>query len=230
MKTIGLIGGMSWESTATYYRLINSQVKERLGGLHSAKILLWSFDFSEIAALQAAGDWDGATARMVDAGLSLKRAGAEALVICTNTMHKMAQEVEAAAQLPLLHIADATAIAIKRENFHTIGLLATQFTMEQEFYKGRLEQKHGIRAVVPDENGRDTVHRIIYEELCKGIVTEASKQHYLAVIDRLIGQGAQGIVLGCTEIGMLIQPEDVPIPVFDTTILHATAVVDYMLG
>ena len=169
MKTIGLIGGMSWESTALYYRQINALVKARLGGLHSARLVLWSFDFDEIAALQATGDWHAATARMVEAGQALKRAGAEALVICTNTMHKMAGEVEAGAGIPVLHIADATAAAIRTAGLLKVGLLATRFTMEQDFYVGRMKERYGIEAIVPDEVGRGMVHQIIYDELCKVI-------------------------------------------------------------
>lgn len=229
MKTVGLIGGMSWESTAIYYRLINEQVRQRLGGLHSAQLLLWSFDFDEIAALQSAGDWHAATDRMIDAALRLKKAGADALIICTNTMHKMAEAVEQEAGLPLLHIADATAATIKKAKLEKIGLLATQFTMEQDFYKGRLLKKHGIETIVPDETGRNIVHQVIYQELCRGIVDEQSKRQYLAIIQSLMDGGAQGIVLGCTEIGMLIQSNDVPMPIFDTTLLHAQAAADFAL-
>ncbi len=230
MKTIGLIGGMSWESTALYYRRINELVRQRRGGLHSAKLVLWSFDFDEIAALQAAGDWDGAGVRMVEAALSLKKAGADALVICTNTMHKMADTVEKEAGLPLLHIADATAMAIRAAQINTVGLLATRFTMEQEFYKGRLRENQQIETLIPDESGREAVHRIIYEELCKGVIKDDSKRQYLLIIESLIKQGAQAIVLGCTEIGMLIQQEDVSVPIFDTTSLHAQAAVDFALS
>ena len=230
MKTIGLIGGMSWESTAIYYRLINDMVKNRLGGLHSAQLLMWSFDFDDIAQLQAAANWDEATRRMVDAGNRLKKAGADALVICTNTMHKMATDVERETGLPLLHIADATARAIKVQNIQKVGLLATRFTMEQDFYKGRLLESHGINAIVPDEAGRSSVHQIIYDELCKGVVKPESKSRYLEIIADLIQQGAQGIILGCTEIGMLIAQEDVSVSVFDTTSLHAAAAVDFALG
>ena len=220
---------MSWESTAIYYRLINEIVKERLGGLHSAQLLLWSFDFDEIATLQSAGNWDGATNRMVDAGQRLKKAGADALMICTNTMHKMATAVEKETGLTLLHIADATAKAIKAQDCSKVGLLATRYTMEQDFYKGRLLEKHQIEAIVPSEAGRSTVHQIVYDELCKGIVKQESKAQYLAIVDALIQQGAQEIILGCTEIGMLIKKEDVKVPVFDTTSLHAQAAVDFAL-
>ena len=230
MKTIGLIGGMSWESTAIYYRLMNERVKERLGGLHSAQVLLWSFDFDEIAALQSTGDWKGATERMIDAALRLKNAGAEALIICTNTMHKMADAVEEATKLPLLHIADATAVATKAKKCKKVGLLATRFTMEQDFYKGRLLDKHHIETVVPNDEERSAVHRIIYEELCRGIIKEESKAQYLGIIQNLVCNGAEGIVLGCTEIGMLIKSEDVAVPIFDTTVLHAHAAVDFSLS
>jgi aspartate racemase len=230
MRTIGLIGGMSWESTAIYYRLINEGVKERLGGLHSAQLLLWSFDFDEIASLQSSGNWEQAAKRMVEAGNRLKMAGADALVICTNTMHKMASMVEEQTSLPLLHIADATAKAIHTNRLNKVGLLATRFTMEQDFYKGRLLEKHHVETIVPDERARGIIHHIIYDELCKGRVENASKKQYLAIIDALIQQGAQGIILGCTEIGMLISQTDVSVPVFDTTALHAQAAVDFSLA
>jgi aspartate racemase len=230
MKTVGLIGGMSWESTAIYYRLINGGIKHRLGGLHSAKLLLWSFDFDEIAVLQAAGNWDAATGRMIEAGKALKAGGAESLVICTNTMHKMADAVERAVQLPVLHIADATANAIKNAQLRKVGLLATRFTMEQGFYRGRLQTKHGIEALTPDEHGRAQIHQIIYDELCKGVITVASKKAYLDIIAKLITDGAEGIILGCTEIGLLIQQADIPVPAFDTTQLHAQAAVDWMVA
>lgn len=230
MKTLGLIGGMSWESTAIYYRLINEAVNRRMGGLHSAKLLLWSFDFDEIAVMQASGDWKAAAERMVDAGKRLKRAGADALVICTNTMHKLAPVVEDAVAIPLLHIADASAAAIKEKHLNKVGMLATRFTMEQDFYRGRLLEKHHIKTVVPDEAGRHIVHHIIYDELCKGIIRSESKAQYLALISDLIRDGAQGIILGCTEIGMLIKQEDVNVPIFDTTTLHAQAAVDFALA
>ncbi len=230
MKILGLIGGMSWESTSIYYRLINEMVKQRLGGLHSAKIILWSFDFDEIATLQSSGDWNGATKKMIEAGVNLKNAGADTLVICTNTMHKMAADIEKESGLTVLHIADATAIAIKNTKIKTIGLLATRFTMEQEFYKGRLSEHHQIETLIPVENERVTIHKIIYDELCNGIIKESSKKLYLDIIYNLIKQGAQGIILGCTEIGMLIQQEDISIPIFDTTTLHAEAAVNYALS
>ncbi|MEZ5690872.1 MAG: aspartate/glutamate racemase family protein [Rickettsiales bacterium] len=230
MKTIGLIGGMSWESTAIYYRLINEEIKLRLGGLHSAQLLLWSFDFDEIASLQSVGDWDGATKRMVEAAINLKNGGAETLVICTNTMHKMAAEVERSSGLPVLHIADATARAIKLKQIDKVGLLATNFTMEQDFYKGRLNEYHNISTIIPDKNGRAIVHNVIYDELCKGITRDASKEKFLNIIKQIVKNGAQGILLGCTEIGMLVKQEDVSVPVFDTTILHANYAVQFALN
>lgn len=230
MKTLGLIGGMSWESTAIYYRLMNELVRERLGGLHSAKLLLWSFDFAEVAERQHGGDWAGAAAMMVDAARKLETGGAEALLICTNTMHKMADQVQAAVSIPLIHIADATAEAMTAKRVSKPILLATRFTMEQDFYKGRLAARHGIDPVIPDEAGRDTVHRIIYEELVRGIVTAPSKAAYLAEVDRLrMGNTVDGLIMGCTEITMLIGQDDFDIPVFDTTRIHAEAAVGFAL-
>lgn len=221
MKTLGLIGGMSWESTIPYYRLINEYVKQRLGGLHSARLLLYSVDFQEIERLQHAGRWEEAGAVLAEAARCLRRGGAEALVLCTNTMHKVAPQIEAAVDVPLLHIADPTAEAIAAAGLHTVALLGTRFTMEQDFYRARLEEKQGLQVRVPDEGDRATVHRIIYEELCLGRIREASRAAYQAVIQRLLDQGAQGIILGCTEIGLLIQPEHAPVPLFDTARLHA---------
>ena len=228
MKTLGLIGGMSWESTAIYYRLINELVREKLGGLHSAKLLLWSFDFEEISTLQAVGDWHMATLKMIEAGNALKAGGAEALVICTNTMHKMAPEIQHNVQLPLLHIVDVTAVAIKKNQLKKVGLLATKFTMEHNFYKDRLKHNHDIDTLIPTEHERADIHNIIYQELCKGVVTQNSKQRYVEIIQALIEQGAQGIILGCTEIGLLIQQNDVDVPIFDTTYLHAQAAVEFI--
>lgn len=227
MKTIGLIGGLSWESTAIYYRLLNETVRRRFGGLHSAKLLLWSFDFAEIEALQAAGEWAAATEMMADAARRLERAGADCLVICSNTMHRMAREVEAATALPLIHIADATAAAIKASPSRRPLLLATRYTMEQPFYKARLAERHGIAALIPDDAGRTIVHRIIYEELCRGIVRPESKAAYLEVVARGRAQGADGVIFGCTEVGMIIAPADFDIPVFDTTLLHAEAAIAF---
>jgi len=230
MKTIGLIGGMSWESTVVYYQLLNRMTRERLGGLHSAKLALWSFDFAEIEAMQATGDWNAATAAMADAAQSMERAGAECIVICTNTMHKMAGDVSAAVSIPLIHIADATATAIKATGCERPLLLATRYTMEQDFYKGRLKDRHGIDAVVPDDDGRTVVHDIIYNELCRGIIKPSSKQAYLEVVDAAIAEGADGVIFGCTEVGLLVSPEDFQIPAFDTTTLHASAALDFALN
>ncbi len=231
MRTIGLIGGMSWESTAVYYRLLNQMARERLGGLHSAQALLWSFDFAQIETLQAAGDWGAATQAMVGAARRLERGGADCLVICTNTMHKMADEVQAAAAIPLIHIGDATAAAIKSAEVRKPLLLATRYTMEQDFYKGRLRQRHGIDVVVPDEAGRTLVHDIIYEELCRGIVSTDSKRRYLDVIAKATTEeGIDGVIFGCTEVGLLLSAGDLDIPAFDTTELHARAALDFALG
>ncbi len=230
MKTLGLIGGMSWESTAIYYRHLNEIARDRLGGLHSAKLLLWSFDFAEVAARQHAGDWDGASAMMTEAARRLEDGGAEALVICTNTMHKLAEAVEASVGIPLVHIADATAVRLKAAGVQRPALLATRFTMEEDFYTGRLRDRHGIDAVVPDERGRDLVHRIIYEELCRGVTSPKSKAAYLDEIERLRRAGADGVILGCTEITMLIGAEDTDLPVFDTTRIHAEAAMEFALA
>ncbi|MHC9016366.1 aspartate/glutamate racemase family protein [Stenotrophomonas bentonitica] len=227
---VGLIGGMSWESSAHYYRLINEQVRDTLGGLHSGRILLWSFDFAEIEALQHAGDWDSATQRMIDAGQRLQGAGATAIVICTNTMHRMADAVQAAIAIPLLHIADPTAEAIKGAGLRRIGLLGTAFTMEHDFYKGRLTHAHGLEVLVPEPDDRAAVHRIIYEELVQGQVLPASRERYRAVMQRLVDRGAQGIILGCTEIMLLVGAQDATVPVFDTTTLHAQAAARHLLS
>jgi len=230
MKTIGLIGGMSWESTVPYYRIINNKVREQLGGLHSARCLLFSFDFHEIEALQRRGAWDDATTRMIDAAKALERAGAEFIVICTNTMHMMADAVEAAIGIPLLHIADATATAVKATGQHKVGLLATRFTMEQDFYRGRLRDRHGIEVLIPAEKDRKTIHAVIYNELCTGCINPESRDEFRAIIGRLGEQGAEGVILGCTEIGMLIHEKNSPLPVFDTTKIHAEATVGYALS
>lgn len=230
MKTIGLIGGMSWESTIPYYRQINETIKQRLGGLHSAKILLYSVDFQEIEALQREGRWDEAGALLADVARRLEAAGANGLVLCTNTMHKVAAAIENAVDIPLLHIADPTADAIKRAGISTIGLLGTRFTMEQDFYRARLAERHGLKVLTPDADDRDTVHRIIYEELCLGRIKAESRDVYIEVIARLVEQGAQAVILGCTEISLLIEPKHVNIPLFDTTQLHAVYVADWMLG
>ncbi|MBZ0299884.1 MAG: aspartate/glutamate racemase family protein [Anaerolineae bacterium] len=230
MKTIGLLGGMSWESSLLYYQIINETVKARLGGLHSAQCLLWSFDFAEIEALQAAGDWPQATQAMIDAARRLQQGGADCLVICTNTMHRMAAEVQAAVDLPLLHIADATAEQVRAQGIQDIALLGTRYTMEQDFYKGRLIERYGLNVLIPDAGGVQVVHDIIYDELVRGVVKDTSRQQYQQVIGELGRRGAQGVILGCTEIGMLIKPEDSPLPVFDTTYLHAVAAVDWALA
>ena len=230
MRTLGLIGGMSWESTAIYYRHLNEIARDRLGGLHSARLLLWSFDFDEVAARQHAGDWTGAAALLADAARRLEGAGAEALVICTNTMHMLAEEVQAAAAVPILHIADATAAAIRRTGLRRPALLATRFTMEQPFYRERLRTRHGLDVLVPDEADRVEVHRIIYDELCRGTVRPEAKAAYLRVVDRLRTAGADGVILGCTEITMLIGQDDTDLPVFDTTRIHAEAAMDFALA
>jgi aspartate racemase len=221
VKTIGLIGGMSWESTVPYYRAINETVKERLGGLHSAKLVLYSVDFAEIEHLQRCGDWDAAGQLLAAAAQSLQRAGADLLVLCTNTMHKVAPAIEAAVSIPLLHIADPTAQAIKEAGITTVGLLGTRFTMEQAFYKNRLTEQHGLRVLVPPELARDAVHRIIYEELCLGQVRDASRHIYKNTMADLVVQGAQAIILGCTEISLLVGAQDASVPLFDTTTIHA---------
>ena len=230
MKTIGMLGGMSWESTLTYYRLINEGIKARLGGFHSAKIVMVSVDFAEVEALQMAGRWDEATQYMIAAARQIERGGAEGLVIATNTMHLMADAVQAAIDIPLLHIADATATAIQANGIDCVGLLGTRFTMEQAFYRGRLTDKFGLSVLIPDEGGRATVHAIIYDELVKGDVRDESRAAYRRIIADLAGAGAGGIILGCTEIGLLVGPEDSPVPIFDTTPLHAQAAVDWALA
>ncbi|ESX46379.1 aspartate/glutamate racemase family protein [Mesorhizobium sp. C416B] len=230
MKTLGLIGGMSWESTAIYYRLLNEIVRVRLSGLHSAKLLLYSFDFAEIADRQHHGDWDSAGVLLADAARKLEAGGAEGLLICTNTMHKLADRVQAAVSIPLIHIADATAVAVKGAGVKRPALLATRFTMEQDFYKGRLTEKYGLQPVVPNQAGRDMVHQVIYDELCQGIVSAASKAAYIDEVARLRrDEKIDGVIMGCTEITMLIGERDFDIPVFDTTRIHAEAAVAFML-
>lgn len=229
MKTIGLIGGMSWESSSEYYRLVNEGVKARLGGLHSARCVMVSVDFAEVETLQHQGRWDEAAGLLAAAAQSVERGGAEFLVICTNTMHKVAEAVQARVQIPLLHIADATAELVKAAGIQRIGLLGTRFTMEEDFYKGRLTQKYGLDVLVPEAASREIVHRVIYEELVLGQIEAASKQQYLTIIEQLIAQGAEGVILGCTEIGLLVQPSDARVPLFDTTRIHAEAAVEYAL-
>ena len=228
MKTIGLIGGMSWESTVPYYATINETIRERLGGLHSAKVLLYSVEFAEIERMQHEGRWDDAGAVLADVARRLEGAGADFLVLCTNTMHLVAPQIEAAVKIPLLHIADPTAGAAKQAGISTVGLLATRFTMEKDFYRERLERA-GLRVVTPNESDRELVHRVIYDELCLGRIEETSRNAYRDVIVRLIGAGAEGIILGCTEIGLLIGPDDASVPLFDTTELHARAAAEMAL-
>lgn len=230
MKIIGLIGGMSWESTIPYYRQINEAVKRRLGGLHSARLVLYSVDFHDIECLQRSGDWQAAAALLIDAARALHSAGAECLVLCTNTMHKVAAEIESSVPLPLLHIADPTASAIRHAGFASVGLLGTRFTMEESFYRGRLLERHGLNVIVPDPEARAAVHRIIYEELCLGRIEAPSRQIYRRIMQDLVRQGAQAIILGCTEISLLVGAEDCSVPLFDTTALHAQAAADYALG
>lgn len=229
MKIIGLIGGMSWESSLEYYRIINEQVKEKLGGLHSAKILMFSVDFDEIEKLQHQGNWKEATKIMIDAAVRLEKGGADFVVICTNTMHKMYDDVQNSIQIPILHIADATAEKIKVKGLKKIGLLGTKFTMEQNFYKGRLIEKYGLDVIIPDEKDRQIVHDVIYHELCLGKINQASKEQFIRIINKLIGEGAEAIILGCTEITLLIKQNDVKYLMFDTTRIHAEAAVEYAL-
>jgi len=230
MRTIGLIGGMSWESSAEYYRILNQGIRDRRGPTASARCLLWSFDFSEIEALQHRDDWEGLTALMIDAARRLEAAGADVLLICTNTMHRMAPAVQDAVKVPLIHIADPTAERIKEAGIRTVGLLGTAFTMEQDFYKGRLAERHGLNVIVPGTEDRATVHRVIYEELVAGQVIPASREAYRAIISRLIDDGAEAVILGCTEIMLLIHPEDSAVPIFDTTALHAEAAIEIALA
>ncbi|MGD1931426.1 MAG: aspartate/glutamate racemase family protein [Leptolyngbyaceae cyanobacterium] len=230
MRTIGLLGGMSWESTVLYYEQINQRVKAQLGGLHSAKVVLHSVDFHDIEVLQRQGDWAAAGQALAIAAQSLEAAGAEGLVICTNTMHKVVPAIEAATQLPILHIADATAAAIKAQNLQTVGLLGTQFTMAEAFYKDRLRHQHGLTVQIPTASDRAIIHRIIYDELCLGKIQPASRAAYLKIIDTLKEMGAEAIIAGCTEITLLVKPSDLDIPLFDTTALHAAAAVDWALA
>lgn len=230
MKTIGLLGGMSWESTIPYYRLINEGVKTRLGGLHSAKIVLHSVDFHEIEAYQASGEWDLAGDMLAKAALGLQKAGAEGIVLCTNTMHKVAHHIESRCSLPFLHIADATGRAIIEQNVQRVALLGTRYTMEQDFYRGRLNAEYGIESLIPNEEQRLRINQIIFEELCLGKITADSKHYYQQVIVALQEQGAQGVIFGCTEIGLLLTQQDCPLPVFDTAAIHAADAVNFMLA
>jgi len=229
MKKIGLLGGMSWESTIDYYRNINQGIKASLGGLHSAEIVLYSVDFQPIEALQHQGDWKGAADSLCEAARSVQAGGADCLLICTNTMHKVARAVEQAIDIPLLHIADATAAALRQNGVETVGLLGTAFTMEQAFYKDRLTDHHGLTVLTPDKQDRQTVHDIIYQELCLGSIQAESKNKYLNIIEKLAAQGAQGVILGCTEIGMLVSQADTTVKLFDTTAIHAQAAVEFAL-
>jgi aspartate racemase len=229
MKTIGLIGGMSWESSIEYYRIINEGVQARLGGLHSAKSVMVSVDFAEIEALQRQGRWGAATQIMIHAAQDVARGGADCVVICTNTMHKMAESVQEKIQIPLLHIADATAERIQAQGLARVGLLGTRFTMEEDFYKGRLEERFGLQVLTPDLQARQIIHRVIYDELVLGKIEASSKAQYLDIIATLAGQGAQGIILGCTEIGLLVKQSDCHVPLFDTTVIHANSAVEWAL-
>jgi aspartate racemase len=229
MKTIGLLGGMSWESTVTYYRLINEGIKAGLGGLHSAQVSLYSVDFDPIERCQHAGDWAGTSKILQDAALKVQSAGADFLLICTNTMHKVAPDIESILDIPLLHIADATAQEIKQQGIKTVGLLGTAFTMEQDFYKGRLESKHDLQVLIPDEADRKIIHQVIYEELCLGKINDDSRQAYLRIIQQLSATGAEAIILGCTEIGLLVSQADTDVPLLDTTAIHAEQAVKQAL-
>ena len=228
-KTIGLIGGMSWESSAEYYRIVNQEMQKRLGGVHSARSLMWSVDFGEIERLQHRGEWDRLANEMKDAALRLERGGADFVVLCTNTMHRLADAVVAAVEIPLLHIADPTAQRIKAAGFERIGLLGTAFTMEQDFYKGRLRDHYGLDVMIPDADDRRVVHEIIYKELVVGEIRSESREAYRAVMARLIERGAQAIILGCTEIMLLVSDRDSAVPLYDTTTIHAVAAVDHAL-
>jgi aspartate racemase len=230
MKTIGLIGGMSWESSVSYYRLVNTEVKRRLGGLHSAQVLMHSVDFAPIEALQHQGDWDGAAAILIDAARRLESGGADFFLIATNTMHRVADEVAGAVDIPLLHIADATAEVLQRDGVRRIGLLGTAFTMELEFYKNRISERFGIDVIVPELHDRQMVHDIIYQELCQGQVDDESREVYLAIIDRMACEDIDGVILGCTEIGMLVEQRHTDIRLYDTTAIHAMQAVERALG
>jgi aspartate racemase len=229
LRTIGLIGGMSWESTLPYYRQINETIRQRLGGLHSAKLVLYSVDFQEVERLQHAGDWQAAGELLAQCARALESAGADCLVLCTNTMHKVAPMIEAAVRIPLLHIADATAAEIKQAGFTTVGLLGTRFTMEEDFYQGRLRERHGLAVLVPDLQDRKIIHRVIYDELCLGRIVAESRSEYLRIMAELIAQGAQAIILGCTEISLLVGPQDSAVPLFDTTAIHARQAAQWAL-
>lgn len=228
MKTIGLIGGMSWESSLEYYRIINEEVKAKLGGLHSAKCILYSVDFEEIERCQAEGDWESSGKLLGDAALSLEKAGAEMILICTNTMHKVIGYIEEKVSLPILHIADSTAKQIQKSKISTVGLLGTKYTMEQDFYKTRIET-NGIKVLIPSEEDRKVINKVIYEELCLGEIQQSSRGYYKKVIKGLVDDGAEGVILGCTEIGLLVKPEDSEVPLFDTAVIHAIESVNMAL-
>lgn len=230
MRVIGVLGGMSWESTQSYYRALNEGVKAAFGGFHSAKIVIVSVDFADIEALQQQGDWHAAGDLLASAAQSVERAGADCLLIATNTMHKVAPAIEQAITIPLLHIADATAEQLTADGITRVGLLGTRFTMEQDFYTGRLEKQFGIEVLVPERTERDTIHRVIFDELCQGRVEDVSRQRYLAIIDSLHAQGAQAVILGCTEIAMLVGQRDTAVPLYDTTALHAQRAVAWALA
>jgi aspartate racemase len=230
VKTIGLLGGMSWESTVTYYQAVNEGVKKKLGGLHSAKVALYSVDFQEIEVLQYADRWEEAGRILAEDAARIEAAGADFLVLCTKTMHRVAPRIEENIGIPLLHIADATAEEIKKGGIERVGLLGTRFTMEQDFYRGRLVDRFGLDVLIPDDAGRETVHRVIYDELCLGKILPESRSQYVEIIAELAGRGAQGVILGCTEISLLVSPEDSPIEVFDTTAIHARKAVDWALS
>lgn len=229
MKTIGLIGGMSWESSIEYYRIINETAKAKLGGLHSAKSIMYSVDFAEIEILQHQGKWAEAAQMLINAAKNLENGGADFIVLCTNTMHKVADDIQANVKIPLLHIADATAQLVKDSGIQKIGLLGTRFTMEEEFYKGRLSQKYGLNVCIPNAQERENIHRVIYDELVVGKIEQRSKAQYIGIIEQMVNQGAEGVILGCTEIGLLVHQEDSRVPLFDTTRIHAEAAVEYAL-
>jgi aspartate racemase len=230
MKTIGLIGGMSWESSLEYYRIINRTVKERLGGLHSAKSIMYSVDFAQIEPLQREGKWEEAATILTAAGKGLQRGGADFIILCTNTMHKVFERIQEKIEIPILHIADATAQQIKEQGLGRVGLLGTRFTMEEEFYRGRLNREYGLEVIIPDPTEREVVHRVIYDELCVGRIEQGSRARYLDIMKGMVQAGAEGIVLGCTEIGLLVGDQECGVPLFDTTRIHAVAAVDYALA
>lgn len=230
MKTIGLLGGMSWESTIPYYRLINEGIKQRLGGLHSAKLILHSVDFHEIETCQSSGDWERAGKILADAAAGLESLGAQGIVLCTNTMHKVAAQIETRCNVPFLHIADATGRAIAKQGLKKVALLGTRYTMEQDFYRRRLEQQFSLTTLIPEAQARGRINQIIFDELCRGVFSDTSRAYYQKVIDQLAAQGAQGVIFGCTEIGLLVPAARSPVPVFDTAELHAGDAVAFMLS